>query len=135
MGTHMAMKGIGTLSLPKPGQKPGWYFVTVPKDVGLYYKSLSKIHWNECLNGPHISFTSGEKENRIVTNEEIFPFLGNVEFEYDWPMFTNGRSFWMKVVCPRLDQIRQILGLPPHPIGFHLTLGNVKGILNPFNPS
>lgn len=116
----------GKIYYPPANQKPGWFFVSVEESISLYYKKLSNINWNSCLNGPHITFISGEKDDRIVNIDEISPYIGDVTFCYDPIIYTNSKAFWMKVICPFLDDIRKNLGLNIYPKGFHLTLGNIK---------
>lgn len=79
--------------------------------------------------GPHISITFGAyesivpKDSGAVHNKEVF-------FEYENQILTNGRAFWLPVICPEIAQIRISMGLPPEtrrpP---HLTIGNIKNEL------
>lgn len=58
-----------------------------------------------------------------------------IEFEYDPFVFDDGTYFWVQVRCPRLEEVRIELGLPPMSTWtrppdladtFHLTVGNAK---------
>lgn len=112
-------------------QKPGWYYLSIDPDIGLYYGKLwSKGNkpWNLPLNGPHITFISGEKDKRIVSIDEMKDYLGLlIEFAYNPIIKTNGRAFWIDVNIPSLNDIRMKLGLGVYyRSSFHLTLGNIK---------
>jgi hypothetical protein len=74
-----------------------------------------------------MTFIAGEKENRIISLDEIGQYMGEeVEFYYEPRVMTEGRSFWIDARCPRLDKIRAELLLPSKWRGYHVTLGNIK---------
>ncbi len=123
--------GYGKLVSSGKNQKPGWYYLSVDPDIGRYYGKLwsnGNNCWNPPLNGPHITFIAGEKDEKIITDDQIRDYLGLiVGFRYDPIIKTNSRAFWIDVNIPKLNDIRANLGLKPYyrPT-FHLTLGNVK---------
>ena len=114
-------------------QKPGWYFLGCDEEVGKYYHwlySRAGFHWKSCMNGVHVSFLAGEKDEKIVSLEEMESYLGKeIEFSYDNIIWTNTRAFWMPVLSSQLDRIRVELGLNPRFL-YHVTLGNVKYLEN-----
>ncbi len=122
----------GIIRIPDLSQKPGWYYVSVDDQISEYYhwfysRGLKK--WSKSLNGCHMTFIAGERENRIVTQEEILPFLyDQIDFEYENIIYTNGRAFWLNARSPQLNKIREQLNLPPRN-NLHITLGNIKNDL------
>jgi len=120
---------FGQIQIPKADEKPGWYSLCADKEIANYYKwfySKAFKTWNPPMNGCHVTFIAGEKDDRIITLDEIKPFLGkDIVFHYENEIWTNGRAFWLPVVAPELDFIREQLGLKPR-MQFHVTLGNIK---------
>jgi hypothetical protein len=117
----------GVIMPPKLNQKYGWYHLSVCTDLAKYYQSLSKTYWALPLNGPHITFISGEKDERFVTTNEMLLYIGQeIQFEYDNVVWTNGKAFWLTAYSPQLLAIRAVFKLPPPRLGFHITLGNIK---------
>jgi hypothetical protein len=66
----------------------------------------------------------------IFNNQEIY-------FWYNHYLFNDTKYYWINVVCPKLKDIRQLIGLAPtheltySPDGrnsFHITIANMKGI-------
>ena len=126
----------GIVSASGDNQKKGWFFLECDAQLGDYYNWLydhsgSKKHrWNKGINGVHITFIAGEKDERIIGRNEMKHFMGKeLEFSYDNKVWTNTRGFWMPVVCHELDIIRYSLGLVPRFL-YHVTLGNVKYLEN-----
>lgn len=108
-------------------QKPGWYYLLLDKDISLYYQYLSKQRWGLPLNRVHITFIAGEKDDRIVLQSELEPWLSTpIQFEYSNILESDGRSFWLDVRSCELDMIRRELDLSLKKFGYHITLGNNK---------
>jgi hypothetical protein len=72
----------------------------------------------------HVVVVRGEKPILI----ENLPCRGKViTFEYNQEVKTNGRKFWLEVICPQLANIRDALGLKKQPtFPFHVTIGENK---------
>jgi len=124
------LRACGNIDINRTGQKPGWYGVDVCDDFAAYYnwfQSKRGMPWQLPMNGCHITFLAGEKDNRVVGLDEMQPYDNEVVwFAFEPKVDTDGRSFWIDVQCPRLDEIRKELGLPKKPWGYHVTLGNLK---------
>lgn len=121
----------GRIAVSSGDQKPGWYYLLIDNDFSLYYRHLCAgvfyPKWNLPLNGCHMTFIAGEKEDRYVDISELGSFLlEDIEFFYQPVVVSNGESFWIDCRCPRLDEIRSSLGLPSKWNGYHVTLGNFK---------
>lgn len=120
----------GPIAKPSPSQKEGWYYVKADDNIGAYYNWFAKRGlqqgWNPCMNGCHVTFIAGEKDDRIVSLAEIDKYIGReVSFSYVNQVFSNGQAFWVSALCPELDLIRMELGLKPRML-YHITLGNIK---------
>ena len=123
-----SLSAIGTVAVSSGDQKPGWYYLSVDDDFSRYYAWFCRMTggWDLPLNGCHITFIAGEKEGDLIDPSRV-PLLGQeVEFYYDPIIMTEGRSFWINVKCPILDELRESLGLPCKWRGYHVTLGNLK---------
>lgn len=80
------------------------------------------------MNGCHCTVLAGEKDDRIVTDDEVYQsgmFGRSFDIFYTGQVFTNTRAFWLPALSPGLDEFRASLGLTPK-ILYHITLGNVK---------
>lgn len=112
-------------------QREGWYHLKCDNNIGAYYKKLYSLGgktWFDCLNGCHITFIAGDRENRIISIKEMERWIGEeIEFFYDSTIYTNGRAFWLNIECEWLNRIRESYFLPRRE--FHLTLGNIKNSL------
>lgn len=82
------------------------------------------------MNGCHITFIAGNRECRIVSQDEILPYMGkSMWFEFDPIVYTNGETYWIDCQSEQLNQIRRDLQLGPKFRGkYHITLGNFKNI-------
>jgi hypothetical protein len=111
------------------GQKPGWFFLRADDEISSYYKwfySKGLKSWNSPMNGCHVTFLAGEKDDRVVSAEEMKSFIGqDIVFFYTNQVWTNSRAFWLPVLSPDLDQIRVEIGLQPKFL-YHMTLGTWK---------
>jgi hypothetical protein len=80
--------------------------------------------------GPHVSVIRGE----VPLHPELWKKHENkrVWFEYN-PKYlnTNGKHWWIRVVSPELESIREELGLTPQPVYFHRNSGEWR--VNPFH--
>lgn len=120
---------FGAIMKPSADEKVGWYLVKADDSIGSYYKwfySKGFGSWNSCMNGCHVTFIAGEKDDRIITLAEMDKYIGReVSFYYTNQVWTNGRAFWLTALAPELDDIRVELGLKPRFL-YHITLGNCK---------
>jgi len=121
--------GYGHIASSSEDQKEGWYYVKVDDTIGEYYKwlySRAFKTWYPCMNGCHITFIAGEKDDRIVRREEMNNYFNlNVSFLYSNVIYTNGRAFWIDAKSDDLDRIRETIGLRKRE-KYHITLGNIK---------
>lgn len=107
--------------------KPGWLICLVDIELASYYMKMLKLPtWALPMRGPHITVVSGEKESTPLRNNTPLLSLDNheVEFSYDWPMYTNVRAYWFNIHSPQLATIRSNLGLKERLL--HMTVGNIK---------
>jgi len=104
-------------------------------ELGRYYRSLiakkwllRRPAWKEhitIIRGPHEWFAPSKKlwgkyDGKVV-KFEYEPFIETKEPEEGYL-----RYFWLSVLCPRLLDIREELGLPRKPLyPLHLTIGNL----------
>jgi hypothetical protein len=66
--------------------------------------------------------------NEEPPNRDLWEKYNNqkVDFLYIPPVETNGEYFWLNVICDKLFQIREELGLPREPeIPLHLSIGHI----------
>jgi hypothetical protein len=68
--------------------------------------------------------------NNIILSKQIWEFFKNkynnkeIEFEYELQPKTNGKHWWLRVICDDLKDIREEMGyIRDTGIGLHLTLG------------
>lgn len=121
------LSALGIISTSGKGQKPGWYYLSIDDDFSRYYAWFFRLcgGWDLPLNGCHMTFIAGEKEETGIIPE--MPYLGEeVQFFFEPQIKTDGRSFWVDSTSPRLDEIRSSMGLPIKWRGYHVTLGNLK---------
>lgn len=112
--------------------------VEIQDDLAIYYRSLipKYLNVNKTRYSPHITVVRSYKE--IPKNLEYWgKYEGEViEFFYE-PIIRQGKVyFWLNILCKRLEEIRQELGLevtsiytrPPEGFEkyFHMTIGNTK---------
>lgn len=105
----------------------------VDDEICEYYRRLVNIQspslkLNPPRDGAHITVIAGKYERPDASHEHLWgKFEGNiVEFSYQREILSDGRYFWLTVECPRIEEIRQELGLSPKiPIPWHLTIGNI----------
>lgn len=107
-----------------------WSLLECDDQIGLMYRSLYKLEYfyrekiQKPLWGSHISIIRGE----TILDENIKRNLVDlsIEFFYIPEMQTNGCHFYLPVICPVLDDIRELFGLGPSVVNYHLSVGNLK---------
>lgn len=110
-----------------------WLIIKVEEDVCRYYRNLiysysRVLRLNPSKYGAHITVIAGKYE---LIDEEHRKFWNKyqdelVNFKYNPNIQNDSEYFWMEVKCPRIEEIREELGLPRkiiHP--WHLTVGNI----------
>ena len=115
-----------------------WALLECDDQIGAMYRSLYSLEYfykpkiNKPLWGSHISIIRGE--------EELCPAIKtivdgmSIEFAYIPIMRTNGVHFWLPVICPILDDLRQEFGLPKSIVNYHLSIGNIANGTGNTNP-
>ena len=120
-----------------------WLILDCDPLLGQYYRHLYRQAHHQCRKlarpfwGPHITICRNEEPDDAhkhlwdaYEGEEIeFHYDGGVKDNYSAERY---RSFyWINVVCPRFEEIRQELGLAPISeawtrtgADFHLTIGS-----------
>lgn len=105
-----------------------WVLVECGRELANYYCSLYNREFfyrprlNPPLCGAHISVIRGE----AILSTTIKSLCENmsIEFRYQTEMQSNGIHYWLPVICPLLDDVREAFGLGPTPVGYHLSIGN-----------
>lgn len=106
-----------------------WALLLVDPNLLRYYRNLYWLTTYKCrrLNPgkreSHITLVAGTYESP-VNPQKWGAYEGDaVEFQYDSPENSDG-MYWLPVVCPRLQAIREELGLRPNlKFPFHITFG------------
>ena len=107
-----------------------WALLECDDQIGAMYRSLYSLEYfykpkiQKPLWGTHISIIRGE----LLLNNLIKKDLIDLSVEYYFMpcMMTNSCHFWLPVVCPILDDIREVFGLDKSPVNYHLSVGNIK---------
>lgn len=121
------MIGEGFVTWNQTDSKPGWFYLSVNREISDYYNSFMERKWFLPRNGPHITFIAGEHEPRLINHKEVMQYVNcPIPFLYDPIVLTDRRSFWIDIECQALEDIRFNLGLPSRKFNYHLTLGNYK---------
>ena len=110
-----------------------WLIVKVNEDVCRYYRNLIHFHnrrlrLNPSRDGAHITVIAGKYEKPDISHEYLWnKYQGQIiDFKYNTNIQTNDSYFWLVVECPRIEEIRKELGLPPKILyPWHLTIGNI----------
>ena len=120
----------GVIDWNNKDQKEGWWRIKLDPGISHYYKWLySRAYksWDLPMNGVHCTFISGEWEPRIIRPQDLQDYLDVIfELEYEPPILTHGRSFWMNCKSRDLDYVRKDLGLDTDKYSYHITLGTNK---------
>jgi len=106
--------------------------IKVDDEICRYYRSLVNAYsrmvvLNASKHGAHITVIAGKYEH--PKNKHHWDKYNNqkIRFDYDPYIKTNDEYFWMEVKCPKIEKIREELGLTPRiTIPWHLTVGNLK---------
>lgn len=106
-----------------------WALLECDDEIGKMYRSLYSLEYfykskiQKPLWGTHISIIRGE----TLLSQEIKTELVDlaVEFYYIPEVKTNGIHFWLPVLCPILDDIRELFGLGASQVAYHLSIGNI----------
>jgi hypothetical protein len=122
-----------SIGLIKYSTNPNKLIVEVDQGIQDYYRSQIPIKTNKQKYGAHITVMRGEQPNKLVNlfhNQEIY-------FWYEHYLFNDNKYFWLNVTCPKLKDIRQLIGLnPTHELtyspdgrnSFHITIANIKNL-------
>lgn len=106
-----------------------WYAVLdCCPELGRLYRTLFHYHVYQTRKiqntffGNHITVVRDEEPK----NQEFWKKYNGelIEFEYSSVADNNDYYHWLPVICPRLDEIRTELGLPPPEFPYHMTFGN-----------
>ncbi len=104
-------------------------------EIGRYYRALlrSQEPWlkiNIPKHGMHVTVVPGKYET--APNKHLWGrYEGEViPFTYDGDVsFWHEHYYGMRVNCPRIEDIREELGLPRVlPVFWHITIANTKGL-------
>ena len=107
--------------------------ISCNSDIEDYYRWFLEKRFNLKLNrtlrGTHITIINDicniEHWDRIVKK-----YHGKeIEFFYEIEPCSNGEHWWIRVHCPKAEEIRLKIGLDRNPyFGFHITLGHAVNI-------
>lgn len=118
-------KSIGTLRV-----LTRWTLLECDDQIGAMYRSLYSLEYfykpkiQKPLWGTHISIIRGEILLSQSTKAEINGI--KIEYYYASRMGTNGCHFYLPVICPVLDDIREAFELDKSLVNYHLSIGNIK---------
>lgn len=106
-----------------------WTLLECDDNIGRMYRSLYSQEYfykptiQKPLWGTHISIIRGE----TILSNEIKKEIGGlgIQFYYIPNICTNGIHFWLPIICPVLDDIREAFGLGPSRVNYHMTIGNI----------
>ena len=136
-------KGTIKSSLKRPDSDQNWWMVldNISDEMGRYYRRLYWLNHSKAHKlarpywGSHVTIVRNEIPPNLAKwwsyhNEEVvFEYVPGVRDNYGPERF---RSFyWLDVRCPRFDEIREELGLPPNPDRtYHVTIGSTENEAN-----
>ena len=143
MTSMLKAEGIIRCSLKRPSSDQTWWMVLAcsTEEIGRYYRHL---YWLDCAKGSKLSKPYWNSHVTVVRNEEPpnngrwwdydgelveFHYIPGVDDNYSNARF---RSFyWLNVICPRFEEIREELGLHKNPDGiYHMTIGSIENEAN-----
>jgi len=130
---------IGRLcySVKREGSDQKWWAILdCDPEIGRYYRHLYRLHHRFCRKldrpfwGPHITVCRNERPDEEYLHlwgqyeSELveFHYLSGVKDNYGPERYRT--FYWLDVLCPRLDEIREELGLGPPARSYHLTIGS-----------
>ncbi len=107
-----------------------WVLLECDDQIGAMYRSLYSLEYfykekiQKPLWGTHISIIRGES----ILNERVKNDINgmSIEFYYSSRMHTNSCHFWLPVLCPLLDTIREEFVLGKSVVRYHLSIGNIR---------
>jgi len=113
-------------------QDKTWVILKCDENIIAYYKwFLSKkgVKVDSLLWGSHISIIRGGVWDKI-SDDNLAEWKYNdeetIEFRYG-DLVTNGTHWWLEVESVNLENMRNHLGLKPHPdFGFHISIGKIS---------
>lgn len=105
-----------------------WSLLESDIEIARYYNNLYSLEYfykpkiQIPLWGAHISVIRGETLLTPVKDE-----IQGMEIQYYYipKMQSNGIHFWLPVICPILDDIRELFGLGQSVVNYHLSIGNI----------
>jgi hypothetical protein len=111
-----------------------WLMLYTDDEIGRYYRALLQrehpaIKLNIPKHGAHVTVIAGKYET--PSNKDWWGKYEDetISFTYDPEILHKGKYFWLTIECPRIEEIRKELGLPPKiKWPWHLTIGNTKGL-------
>lgn len=118
----------------KHKSQSSWKRVAIIKtncDLDKYYAWFLKKRFNleliKNLRGSHITFISDRLEKEIFDDASKIFNKKEVTFYIDLEPRSNIEHWWLRVYCPDVENIREVMGLSRDPyFGLHLTLGHVR---------
>jgi hypothetical protein len=123
-------EGCGTLCY----YPSGWLLLDTADEIGKYYRQLGFLDNRTLqLNPPrrttHVTIIANKYEDR--TSHPCWKKYEHkqIHFLYLPGVQDDGEYFWLQVICPHIEDIREELGLPRQiPIPWHITIGNLKNL-------
>lgn len=113
--------------------RPWWALIECCPDLSRYYLEMSKrAYWfHKGIQRPawdgHITIIRGEEPPAGL---KVWKEIRSIEitFYYEGTIQTDGKHFWLPVICQQAEVIRLLLGLPAQSeYPFHLTFGVAEG--------
>lgn len=106
-----------------------WLVLDCDPEISSYYRHLFHI---QNYKSQKLLMPAWDSHVTIIRNEEPpnkelwEAYAGErVEYEYCHDSKTDGNYWWLDVICPRLIEIREELGLSPQPLyPLHLSFGH-----------
>jgi len=101
-------------------------------DLERYYRWLLQtrfnLYLNKTLRGTHITIIADKIETELKFNEARRKYNETkIDFFYEIEPMSSGLHWWLRVHCPKAEDIREECGLSREPyFSFHLTLGNAN---------
>ena len=139
MTTTYRATGKITSSLKKPDSDQNWWMVLddISENLGRYYRNLYFLDHNKGKKlckpywGAHVTIVRNEIPPNLAKwwdyhEEEVeFEYIPGVRDNFGPERYRS--FFWLDVRCPRFDEIRAELGLPPNPDRtYHVTIGSIE---------
>lgn len=106
-----------------------WALLECDDNIGRLYRSLYSLEYfykpkiQRPLWGTHISIIRGEAVLNEYIKKQLFDL--SIEYYYSPTLQSNGVHFYLPVICPILDSIRNEFALPATLVAYHLSIGNI----------